>query len=95
MSKSPILNGRGIGNSGTLNLLRSTVSGNTSTGAGGGILNNGIGTLTITESTISINQATNGGWNLKWGNLDNCQQHHIGEIQLLETEAESSMIQAP
>jgi hypothetical protein len=47
-------NGGGIGNSGTLTLKNSTVSGNTS-GFGGGIGNSG--TLTLSNSTVSGNTA--------------------------------------
>lgn len=55
--------GGGILNNGTLNLSRSTVSGNSAggdVGFGGGICNNG-GTLTLTGSTVSGNTATFGG----------------------------------
>ena len=55
--------GGGILNNGTLNLSRSTVSGNSAggdVGFGGGICNNG-GTLTLTSSTVSGNTATFGG----------------------------------
>ncbi|OKH13829.1 CHAT domain-containing protein [[Limnothrix rosea] IAM M-220] len=59
--------GGGIFNdaAGDINLLRSTVSGNTSDNIGGGIVNNG-DTLDIQDSTISGNTAVNGG-----GGIDN------------------------
>ena len=57
--------GGGIYNSGgTLNILRSTVAMNSSSGsnnAGGGILNNATGTMTVTLSTISSNTVNGGG----------------------------------
>ena len=56
-------NGGGIGNSGTLTLTNSTVSGNFATShsgeVGGGILN--VGTLTVTNSTVSGNTARSAG----------------------------------
>jgi len=53
-------NGGGISNSGTLTLTNSTVSGNETTGNGGGIYNDD-GTLTLTNSTVSGNEAGYGG----------------------------------
>ncbi len=53
--------GGGIYNSGTLTIVNSTVSGNTTigiSGGGGGIVNSG--TLTIVNSTVSGNTATQG-----------------------------------
>jgi hypothetical protein len=52
--------GGGVGNSGTLSIKNSTISGNTANGAGGGIDNN-YGTLTIENSTISGNTSNSGG----------------------------------
>ncbi len=49
-------NGGGIYNGGTLTVINSTISGNSSSSYGGGI-NNG-GTLTVTNSTISGNSAS-------------------------------------
>jgi predicted outer membrane repeat protein len=53
--------GGGISNAGTLNLINSTISGNSSTSntSGGGIFNTG--TLNATNSTISGNSSTNDG----------------------------------
>jgi len=55
-------NGGGIKNSGTLNLIGSTVSGNTtgSGGSGGGIYNSPTGTLIVTTSTLSDNRVFGG-----------------------------------
>ncbi len=53
-------NGGGILNSGNLTIYDCVISGNNSTGYGGGISNDG-GSLQITESTISGNTATRGG----------------------------------
>jgi PASTA domain len=50
--------GAGIANGGTLHLFRSTVSGNESSGFGGGIVNYETRTLTIAESTVAQNSAT-------------------------------------
>ena len=49
--------GGGIANAGTLHLVRSLVSGNQATLAGGGVLSLG-GTVTIDQSTISDNTVT-------------------------------------
>ncbi|WP_099066659.1 beta strand repeat-containing protein [Nostoc linckia] len=52
--------GAGIANTGgTVNVINSTISGNTSTTFGGGIASQG--TLTVTNSTISGNTASTGG----------------------------------
>ena len=51
--------GGGIYNEGTLTVLNSTISGNTSRVAGGGIFN--FGTLTVDASTVRGNQAPYGG----------------------------------
>jgi hypothetical protein len=56
---SPGSFGGGIYNSGTLDLIESTVSGNSANG-GGGIYNDG-GTLRLSNSEISENTATGGG----------------------------------
>jgi serine/threonine protein kinase len=48
-------------NDGTLTLINSRVSGNTSSGLGGGILNNSIGKLALIDSAVSGNTANYGG----------------------------------
>jgi len=55
--------GGGISNGGTINIINSTISGNTAVGssAGGGIDN--FGTLTMTNSTVSGNTANGGNFN--------------------------------
>ena len=60
--------GGGIDNSGTLTVEDSTISGNTSTGAGAGGIDNG-GTLTVEDSTISGNAAADGGGIVNGGRL--------------------------
>ena len=57
----PDLHGGGIYNNGTLTLINSTLSGNSTPngGSGGGIFNTG--TLTLTNSTLSDNFARSGG----------------------------------
>ena len=73
VSNASPLNGGGIfinTNSGTVNLIRSTVSGNTARVSGGGIFTTGTGDLNITASTISNNGAgTNGGGIFNSGSL--------------------------
>lgn len=51
----------GIDNYGTLDLVNSTVSGNSTTGGGGGIFNNGGATLNSVNSTFAFNAAGLGG----------------------------------
>ena len=53
--------GAGIGNSGTLMLFHTTVSGNVSDTNGGGIFQDDGGSLSIVDSTISGNTASQGG----------------------------------
>jgi serine/threonine protein kinase len=50
-----------IENNGTLTLINTVVSGNTSSGPGGGIFNNNRSKLTIMNSIVSSNTAKNGG----------------------------------
>ena len=58
-------NGGGIYNEGTLNVVRSTLSGNsTSAGTGGGLSNANGGGATLVNSTLSGNSATAGGGGL-------------------------------
>jgi len=51
----------GLENQGTANLTNVTVSGNISTGLGGGIYNNNLGKMTLDNVTISGNSASLGG----------------------------------
>ncbi len=50
-----------IKNEGTLTLTNSTISGNTSSNLGGGIINTSEGKLTLTNSTVSRNRSKYGG----------------------------------
>ncbi len=63
--------GGGISNSGTLTLINTAVSNNTSNINGGGIQNNSSGVLTLINSTVSNNSAntSGGGINNGAGNL--------------------------
>jgi len=53
--------GSAISNSSNLSLTGCTLSGNTTTGQGGGAINNYYGTLTMTGCTLSGNTASSGG----------------------------------
>jgi hypothetical protein len=70
ITKGSASSGGGIENSGTLNLTKSSVSGNSATFSGGGI-NSANGTLNITNSTISGNSAAAGGGIFSYNGLLN------------------------
>jgi len=66
ITRGQFVNGGGIINSGTLTVTNCTVSGNSATNSGGGIINSGTGMippplLTVTNCTVSGNSATNSG----------------------------------
>lgn len=52
--------GGAISNDGTLSVNRTTISGNTSGGNGGGLSNSNGASMTVTDSTVSANSASRG-----------------------------------
>ncbi len=62
---------------GTVNIIRSTLSGNMAAGSGGGIFNNSTGTINATNSTLSGNRANSNGGGIFFSNSGGAGQGTI------------------
>ncbi|MBD9393906.1 choice-of-anchor Q domain-containing protein [Acidovorax sp. ACV01] len=77
---NPGANGGGIDNDGTLDIVNSTISGNTSAGGGGGISVGGEGAASISFTTIANNASSAGGGQLEVFGSFNPTAHISGSI---------------